>query len=241
MRTHNHKPESLEAVSFRTQLSQAALAVATLALVAASAIVVKELRAGDRRGSPAAPLAMLDSSAPASSGAFESPEAVIDPLTEVAEAVVVAPDEPAPAFEPFDPDRYEADTSIRWFGGRPVRPVREIWMTVTAYSPDWRSCGDSADDITASNHHVQTNSYQLVAADSRVLPLGSMISIPGYAGSRVVPVLDRGGKIKGNRLDVLFPTHEEARKWGVKKLRVVVWGYADGKGKEDWRRTRDGR
>ncbi len=52
------------------------------------------------------------------------------------------------------------------------------------------------------------------------------------------PVLDCGGRIKGSRLDVLFPTHEQARAWGVRKLRITVWEYADGKPAEDPRRLR---
>ncbi len=137
------------------------------------------------------------------------------------------------------PEGYESDTTIRYFNGRPIRPVRTIYMTVTAYSPDARSCGDSADGITASLHDVFTNGFRLVAADTRILPLGSMIMIPGYAEEQVVPVLDRGGAIKGARLDVLFPTHEIARQWGVRKLPITVWQYADGKPADDWRKIRD--
>ncbi len=44
----------------------------------------------------------------------------------------------------------------------------------------------------------------------------------------MVPVLDRGGVIKGHRLDVLFPTHEAAMQWGVRRLEVTIWNYADG-------------
>lgn len=127
----------------------------------------------------------------------------------------------------------------RWFNGRPVRPVKTISMVVTAYSPDARSCGDSADGITASLHHVSTNAGKLVAADPRVLPMGSMISVPGYDANRIVPVLDIGGAIKGNRLDVLFPTHEQARQFGKRRIQVTVWGYADGQTKTDWRKIRD--
>jgi 3D (Asp-Asp-Asp) domain-containing protein len=112
-------------------------------------------------------------------------------------------------------------------------------MTVTAYSPDSRSCGDSADGITSSIHNVYTNAMKLVAADSKVLPLGSIISVPGYDSEHIVPVLDRGGAIKGYRLDVLFPTHEQARKWGVRHIPVTVWEYADGKPKGDFRKIRD--
>jgi 3D (Asp-Asp-Asp) domain-containing protein len=101
-------------------------------------------------------------------------------------------------------------------------------MRVTAYSPDERSCGDSADGITASGYSVFTNGGFLVAADPKVLPLGSLLSVPGYDDGSVVPILDVGGAIKGNRLDVLFPTHEIAMEWGIRDLDVTVWEYADG-------------
>jgi 3D (Asp-Asp-Asp) domain-containing protein len=136
------------------------------------------------------------------------------------------------------PDKFNTDPNVRWFNGRPVRPVRTMWMTVTAYSPDARSCGDSADGITATLHSVETNGFRLVAADPRVLGYGSMITVPGYDNSQIVPVLDCGGAIKGRRLDLLFPTHEEAIKWGKKKLKVTIWGFADGKPAENPRKLR---
>ncbi len=122
----------------------------------------------------------------------------------------------------------QSGEEIRWFNGRPIRPAKQMTMKVTAYSPDKRSCGRFADGITASGYSVWTNGMKLVAADTRLLPMGSMISIPGYHGGNVVPVLDRGGRIKGHRLDVLYPTHEIAREWGVQDLEVIVWEYADG-------------
>ena len=106
--------------------------------------------------------------------------------------------------------------------------VAVVRMWVTAYSPDERSCGSSADGITASGYSVLTNGGALVAADPRVLPLGSLVSVPGYDDGGVVPVLDTGGAIKGNRLDVLYPTHELAVQWGVQELDVEIWDYADG-------------
>lgn len=127
---------------------------------------------------------------------------------------------------------------IRWFDGRPVRPVRTQWMTVTAYSPDAASCGDFADGQTATLHSVSTNAMQLVAADPRVLPYGSMITVPGYAKDDIVPVLDCGGAIKGQRLDVLYPTHKRAKQWGVRRIAVTVWEYADGKPAPNPRRVR---
>lgn len=153
--------------------------------------------------------------------------------------------------EPFGPPAmlaggFAPDPAVRWFDARPVKPSRVIWMTVTAYSPDERSCGDSADGITATLHCVTTNGHNLVAADPKILAYGSMLTIPGYAigagagphEPAIVPVLDCGGAIKGYRLDVLFPTHEEAMAWGVRELPVTVWTYADGGGHTNPRKVR---
>ena len=123
----------------------------------------------------------------------------------------------------------ESDWDAPSFNGRPVRPARTVRMLVTAYSPDAQSCGEFADGITASGYSVKTNGMSLVAADTTRLPFGTMLSIPGYDDGYIVPVLDRGGAIKGDHLDALFPTHEEALQWGVQYLDVTIWEYADGK------------
>lgn len=132
----------------------------------------------------------------------------------------------------------EWDLSTRWFDGRPVRPSKVLLMKVTGYSPDSRSCGEFADGQTATLHSVWTNGMRLVAADPRVLPYGSMLTVPGYADDEIVPVLDCGGAIKGARLDLLFPTHQVALGWGVRTVRVVVWDYADGQPAPNPRRVR---
>lgn len=131
-----------------------------------------------------------------------------------------------------------ADGQVRWFNGRPIRPAHVMWMTVTAYTPGAESCWPSDDGETATLHCVTTNGGAMVAADTRVLPFGSLVSVAGYDDSRVVPVLDRGGKIRGQRLDVLMETVPEARAWGVRRVPVVVWEYADGLGTTDPRRVR---
>ncbi len=113
------------------------------------------------------------------------------------------------------------------FDGRPLRAVRTVRMLTTAYSPDEQSCGIYADGITASGYSVWTNGMKLVAADTDHYPFGTILTIPGYNGGRPVPVLDRGGVIKGHRLDVLYPTHERALQWGAQRLDVTVWEYAD--------------
>ncbi len=59
-----------------------------------------------------------------------------------------------------------------------------------------------------------------VAADTRYLPMGTRLYIPGYGYGTVQ---DRGGAIKGpNRLDVYFDSHGDARRWGRRRIPVQV-------------------
>ena len=89
---------------------------------------------------------------------------------------------------------------------------------VTAYCPGPCCCGEWADGITASGLPVTANGGKFVAADKSI-PFGTMLNIPGYG---YAPVLDRGGAIKGKRIDVFFPTHQEALNWGVKYLNIAI-------------------
>lgn len=98
--------------------------------------------------------------------------------------------------------------------------VRIVMMEVTAYCPCPKCCGPNAAGITASGKDVRYNAGRFVAADSS-LPFGTRLMIPGY-DAKPVEVIDRGGAIKGNKLDVFFPTHEQALKWGRRHIAVTV-------------------
>lgn len=163
---------------------------------------------------------------PASLPEVEMPfvPAVAPPVVQVVSSVVEKSEAPTPAPAVA---RNPASQPARTFNGRPIRKVKTIRMLVTGYSPDERSCGDSADNITASGYSVWTNGMKMVAADTRILPFGSIISVPGYDDGQPVPVMDRGGAIKGMRLDLLYPTHEIARQWGKKWVDVTVWQYVE--------------
>ena len=64
----------------------------------------------------------------------------------------------------------------------------------------------------------------IVAADPRILPLGTRIYINAgsYSGSYIVA--DTGGAVRGKILDVWVPTCSEAVKFGRKKVNVSVLG-----------------
>jgi 3D (Asp-Asp-Asp) domain-containing protein len=97
-----------------------------------------------------------------------------------------------------------------------------LLMRVTAYCPCSKCCGEYADGITACGHKIGPRDA-FVAADEK-FAFGSELIVPGYNEGRPVKVLDRGGSIKDNLLDVFFHTHEEALQWGVKYLEVKIIG-----------------
>ena len=100
--------------------------------------------------------------------------------------------------------------------------TRVMQMEVTAYCACTLCCGPNAQGITASGKLVSYNDGKFVAADTSVLPFGTRLVIPGYADEQAVEVIDRGGAIKGNKLDLYFDSHDEALEWGRQTLDVTV-------------------
>lgn len=74
---------------------------------------------------------------------------------------------------------------------------------------------------TAMGHGVRKG---LIAADPRVLPLGSQINIDGGGYSGTYLVSDTGGKIKGNRIDIWMASCAEARRFGRRSVGIHYLG-----------------
>ena len=73
---------------------------------------------------------------------------------------------------------------------------------------------------TAMGHGVRRG---IIAADPRLLPLGSRISISGaYSGNYLVS--DTGGGVKGRELDIWMPSCAEARRFGRRRVSVTYLG-----------------
>ena len=86
---------------------------------------------------------------------------------------------------------------------------------VTAYCPCSKCCGKYANGYTSSG--TKATPGRTVAAPSN-MSFGTKLNING----KTYVVEDRGGAIKGNRIDVYVNTHSEALAWGVKYLPVEV-------------------
>lgn len=103
----------------------------------------------------------------------------------------------------------------------PTRAWHAVRMEVTAYCACEECCGPSASGVTASGKRVSYNDGRFVAAD-RSFKFGSKLIIPGYADNQPVEVIDRGGAIKGHRLDLFFTSHDDALAWGRQQVEVIV-------------------
>jgi 3D (Asp-Asp-Asp) domain-containing protein len=62
----------------------------------------------------------------------------------------------------------------------------------------------------------------VIAADPRVLPLGTVVHIQAGQYTGTYTVLDTGGLIKGRLIDIYLPNHKEARRFGRRQIKVRV-------------------
>lgn len=92
--------------------------------------------------------------------------------------------------------------------------VTAYQVTATAY------CGCSyctdGDGITATG--TKATQGRTIAVDPSVIPYGTKVIINGHT----YIAEDCGGAIKGNKIDIFFDSHEEARQFGRQNLTVYV-------------------
>lgn len=74
---------------------------------------------------------------------------------------------------------------------------------------------------TAMGHGVRRG---IIAADPRVLRLGSRVNLSGggYTGQYLVS--DTGGRIKGKKIDIWVPNCSEARRFGRRTVQISLLG-----------------
>lgn len=62
----------------------------------------------------------------------------------------------------------------------------------------------------------------IIAADPRVLPLGSRVRIEAGAYSGEYLVADTGGLVRGKRIDIWTPSSREAMRFGRRTVKLTV-------------------
>jgi 3D (Asp-Asp-Asp) domain-containing protein len=75
---------------------------------------------------------------------------------------------------------------------------------------------------TASGQMV---SRGLIAADPRVLPLGSRVRLEAGPYSGEYLVADTGGMVRGRRIDIWTPSSREAMRFGKRMIKLTVLSF----------------
>ncbi|MGJ1007855.1 3D domain-containing protein [Enterococcus gallinarum] len=90
-------------------------------------------------------------------------------------------------------------------------------MEATAYSSDPADVLGGG-TVTATGQNLLENPMA-VAVDPSVIPLGTRLYVEGY-GEAIAS--DTGGAIKGNIIDVHFPTNAQCEQWGRRTVQVTI-------------------
>jgi 3D (Asp-Asp-Asp) domain-containing protein len=95
--------------------------------------------------------------------------------------------------------------------------TKTIAVKATAYTANCKGCSG----ITATGINLKKNpSAKVIAVDPKVIPLGTKVHVEGY-GEAIAG--DKGGAIKGNKIDVFISSKQKAINWGVKTVKVKVY------------------
>lgn len=105
-----------------------------------------------------------------------------------------------------------------------------VQVIATGYTAGIESTGKTpnhpAYGITYSGVPVKRDLFSTIAADLDIYPLGTIMYIPGY-GYGVVA--DKGSAIRGQKIDLYYPTVEDVyREWGKKEVDVYIIEIGDG-------------
>jgi 3D (Asp-Asp-Asp) domain-containing protein len=111
-------------------------------------------------------------------------------------------------------------TNYNYNSARDHGQWQTVRMRVTAYCACPKCCGHFSDGITANNHKIQHGDV-FAAADKKYAFMTELV-VPGYNNTKPIRVMDRGGAIKGDKLDLFFHTHKQALAWGVQYLDVKI-------------------
>lgn len=102
-------------------------------------------------------------------------------------------------------------------GQAKTRP--RVVKTVSVESNGYRSFTATAYSLRGKMANGQNVHQGAIAADPRILPIGTVVHIEGM-GTFVVK--DTGGAIKGNKIDIWIPNRADAIKFGRRGIKLKV-------------------
>ena len=109
-------------------------------------------------------------------------------------------------------------------------PPPELKKTNAPNTPNTLNAASQLFTATAYALRGRTSSGRmvargLIAADGRLLPLGTRVRLEAgtYTGEYIVA--DRGGAVRGHRIDIWMPSTGEARRFGRRAVKLTVLNY----------------
>lgn len=94
---------------------------------------------------------------------------------------------------------------------------------VTGYGADCVGCsGITAAGVNVQGGVTHYQGYRVIATDPNVIPMFSIVHIEGVGNCIAV---DTGGAIKGNIIDLLFPSEAHTHAWGRQHRNVSIIRY----------------
>ena len=150
--------------------------------------------------------------------------------------------------KPVQPAQQQVQTLSQQTGSQPANPEAKVsWSTIaeSATGPSSpvveKTAAPPANDgdfevapqtYTATAYSLRGRtasgkpvSRGLIAADPRVLPLGSRVRVEAGSWSGEYLVADTGGAVKGRRIDIWTPTTREALQFGRRSVKLTVLSF----------------
>lgn len=144
----------------------------------------------------------------------KAPGADVTPTSDATAEAASTADKNAEASNAAKPDRPPAESAKTDSTAKPEAPEDSAppaqVFTATAYSLRGR---------TASGKLV---SRGLIAADHRVLPLGTRVRLDAGSYSGEYLVADTGGSVRGRKIDIWVPNDGEAMRFGRRAIKLTV-------------------
>lgn len=110
--------------------------------------------------------------------------------------------------------------------GKQVSRPRQVNAPVESEPQTYVATAYSLRGRTASGAYVTRG---LIAADPRVLPLGTRVRIDAGSLSGEYLVADTGGAVRGRHVDIWTPTSREAMRFGKRAVKLTVLSYGAAK------------
>jgi 3D (Asp-Asp-Asp) domain-containing protein len=123
------------------------------------------------------------------------------------------------------PDNLKVDTAVTVELPEPFQVAPEMELPEPTQFVDYRRFEATAYcdyGITFSGVLVQRG---IVAADPRILPIGSVIEVKAGEYSGIYTVMDTGGRVKGRIIDIYMPEYDEAIQFGRQPVALKVLRY----------------